>query len=199
MLTSVANGFVDKFGKIVGARKETYSSAATKKIGKEMEKAHELYREMVHGCLAKNVEPDLSILNRIAPDLGIDKADIKQVFDEDRKLARDAIAAAQSFAKNDERIAEIYADHEATDEKSYFVSGNEEREQMTKRLKELNEEKAHYQRLVYFKAGQSVKISRGIKSQRSIFPGGREEIFALAGVEDPQAKSQPSTKGKSND
>ena len=195
MLTSVANGFVDKFGKIVGVRKETYSSATTKKVGKEMEKAHELYREMVHGCLVKDMEPDLSILNRIAPDLGIDKADIKQVFDEDSKLARNAIAAAKSFAKNDERIAEIYADHEATDEKSYFVTGNEEREQMTKRLKELNEEKAHYQRLVYFKAGHSVTISRGIKSQRSIFPGGREEIFEIAVVSDPEAQSKANTKG----
>lgn len=199
MLTSVANGFVDKFGKIVGARKETFSSAATKKIGREMERAKELYVEIVQGCLLEDKDPDEAVLLRIALDLGIDKENILQIFDEDLALARDTIAAAKSLAKNDRKIQAIYAEHGATDEKSYFKSCNEERESLSMRLKEMNREKNDYTRAAHFKGSQSVKVSRGVRSKRSIFPGGREEIFTIAGVSDPDAKSKPVTKGKSDD
>lgn len=195
MLTSVANGFVDKFGKIVGSRRDTFSSTASKKVSREMDRAKELYAEMVRGCLLEHKDPDIAILQRIAPDLELDKENILQVFQDDLALARDTIKAAKGFAKNHSKIEAIYSGHEATDEKSYFASCSEERTSIADRLKELNREKADYTRACHLKSGHSVVLRRGVTSQRSLFPGGREEIFEIAGVSDPEPQSKANTKG----
>ena len=116
-----------------------------------MDRAKELYAEMVQGCLFEHKDPDIAILQRIAPDLELDKENILQVFQDDLALARDTIKAAKGFAKNHSKIEAIYSGHEATNEKSYFASCSEERTSIADRLKELNREKADYTRACHLK------------------------------------------------
>ena len=133
--------------------------------GEKVHRTKSQYRKVISEI--KRMFKSAVVNERIAPDLGIAASDISRVFDDDLKIASDTIKAAKGLVKNHEKIGVIYSEYEVTDEKSYFASCNEEREQIVKRLKELNRERAEYTNWVRLHGSHAVTVSRGVKTQRT--------------------------------
>ena len=174
----------------------SYESELATQLEREMARSKELWADMVQAAATTKHQPNLNVLRRISPDLEIPPDDAQAVFDQDVAAFRRTLASTGTLQKHYKHRQEMWAAYDTSNEKDYFREAKAEIEDLKARLKELNQAAADYTRANYLLVSHDQTIDRGARDNPRIFPGGREQIFKLAGKKDPRKPSSTKTKKK---
>lgn len=176
----------------------TYESDLATQLEREMERSKELWTDMVREAATSKKIPSTKILQRISPDLEIPPDDALNVFEQDVAQFRRTLAATATLERHHSRRAEMWGAYNATNEKDYFKEARAEIEELQAHLKELNKAAAEYTRANYLLVSHDSTINRAARDNTRIFPGGRAEIFKLAGKKDPVKSDTSKSKRSEN-
>ena len=148
-------------------------NATTKSMGKARVKSQTTWRELVELSHRDKAQPEAWIVQRIGVDMGIPTDQAVTMFESDVKAFGQVKNAIKSKAIAEDRVQSHYDAWDVTDEKGFRAKRRLKHEELTRELKELDQETKFYTRDVLFVQTHSVTLSKN-KNNTRLFPDGVE-------------------------